>query len=673
MSVDFSPAAKAVTYTPALDREIPDTYQTIIFKTRYARWEPDKKRRETWGETIHRYCTDMFTRSAVRGYVIPQPMQQRIHDALINMDVQPSMRTLMTAGKALKSAELANFNCTATGIASIDDIGDIAHILMCGSGVGFSVERHFISQLPLVERHNDEQITLVVDDSRAGWSNFIKRMLKQLFRGATVTADISQLREKGARLETFGGYSSGGMVLFDACEKINSIFNEARVNLQERLSSVQVSDIVLMLADCIVSGGVRRSATIILFDKDDDGMINYKNYTSGVEMYRQDASGAWVPGRHAHRQLANISAVVDTWRDRDEFNYVWNRMIASGAGEPGFINRSAFHRTAEKIGRKTHDVDGNPIKWLTNPCAEIQLQPRQACNLTAVTLRATDKLEDLVRKIQIATVLGTIQASVTNFEHVDPRWKETVEEEALLGVCLTGIFDHPILSTTSEWSGELLQHMKEWARETNRVWSALLNINPSAAITSVKPSGNSSQLYDTASGIHPRYSEHYIRRVRQSGGDPMAAFLTAQGVHTEVSKQNSADTIFSFVRKAPEGVKTAHSVSALEQAELWLHYKRHYVEHTVSCTISYRKEEIDGLADWVYNHYDEITGLSFLPITDHVYEQAPYEAIDIAKYAKFKALEVSTIDWTKLAAYEITDTTTVGHELACTAAGCETL
>jgi ribonucleoside-diphosphate reductase alpha chain len=632
-------------------------------------------RRETWGEAINRYCADMFTRAArAQRKPLDRRLQQRLHDALLNGDIQPSMRTLATAGKALASCELANYNCTYVGVSEIDAIGDIAHILMSGSGVGFSVEQHFIGQLPSLEPANGESVTLTVDDSRAGWSRHIKDALRELYSGRDVVTDISQLREEGARLNTFGGYASGGMVLFDAFEKIKDIFTEARATKQYKLSAVQVADIVLLLASCIVSGGVRRSATIILFDRDDEGMLKYKDFNSGVVMWSQDeTTGKWVPGKHAHRALANVSAVCDSWKDYADFKQVWDQMIVSGAGEPGLVNRAAMYRANMRIGRDILDENGELIRFGLNPCGEIILQPYQACNLTTLNIRASDTEKTLLEKVELATILGTIQALITSFEHVDKRWNSTVERERLLGVCLTGIFDNEMTSTPGSELETLLQKLRAHARHTNSLYADAFRIPRSAAITAIKPAGNSSQLYDTASGIHPRFSEHYIRRIRQSKGDPISRFLKDAGVHTALSSQNESDVVFSFVRKAPANTRTAEQVTALEQARLWLVYAKNYTEHTVSCSIYYRANEAEELARFIYDNYEYFIGVSFIPYTDHVYPQAPYEKITAERYSELLSEQVMSIDWTRLKDYETTDTTNVSHEMACTAGGCETI
>jgi ribonucleoside-triphosphate reductase len=481
----------------------------------------------------------------------------------------------------------------------------------------------------------------------------LNQFLNLLYAGNIPKWDTSKIRLEGERLKTFGGYASGPGVLIELLHHIIKIFKAAQ---GRKLKPVEVFSIFAMIAQIVVVGGVRRSATICLFDKDD------------VEMRRAKSGQWWV--ENAHYAMANVSAVFEVKPDALEFMDIWRDLIASGSGEPGMFNRAAVWEHNEKIGRATRNAQNERIMFGANPCCEILLKPYQFCNLTGVAIRPEDTLETLLKKVELATILGTIQATITDFDYLRKVWKDNVEEERLLGVCLAGIMDHPVLKTVSEESGEWYRAMREHVWKVNVEFSKKLGVNPSASVTAIKPAGNSGELYDVASGIHPRYSAYYIRTVRQSASDPMTAFLQASGLPWEVSKQNARDIVFSFPMKSPEGAILGNSMDALEQLEHWLHVKENYATHTVSCTIYVKKHEWMEVGAWVYRHFDAITGLSFLPYDDHTYEQAPYQPISAEEYhAKLKEMP-EAIDWSLLKHFEATDTTTASQEFACVGNAC---
>lgn len=632
-----------------------DLYPATLHKTRYARWREDLGRREHWDETVWRYV-DYFTAMLKdrTGYVVPQSTRQAVFDAIYRLEVMPSMRSLMTAGVALKSAEVANFNCAYLPADSIAALSEHMFILMCGSGSGFSVERRFTDKLPTVPTTFFSSLTNIrVGDSRIGWCEAFDLLLKELYAGRVPQWDTSDVRPEGTRLKTFGGYASGPGPLEDLFRHTIMIFKAAA---GRKLRPIEVFSIMCYVAQIVVVGGVRRSATIALFDRDD------------MEM-RRAKSGEWWK-TNAHFAMANISAVFESKPGRPEFNAFWSDMVQSFAGEPGILNREGLWKQNAKHGRNNYDVNGDLIAFGVNPCSEIILQPNQFCNLTGVAIRPEDTAEDLKHKTRIATLLGTWQSAVTHFEYLRPEWREKCEAERLLGVCLAGIMDHPVLSKVGNESTVLLQELRETAVRSNAAFAKQLGIPASASVTSVKPAGNSGELYSVASGIHPRYAPYYIRTIRQSGGDPMTHFLKDNGLPWEVSKQNARDIVFSFPVKSPEGAVCADQVRALDQLNHWLHVKNNYATHTVSCTIYYRQDEIAAVGDWVFEHFDDITGLSFLPYDGHTYEQAPYQPVTAEKYQEAVNEMPTSIDWELLKHYEVTDTTEL-NEPACSGGKCE--
>jgi ribonucleoside-triphosphate reductase len=630
-------------------------YQSVIHASRYARWHEDEGRRETWEETVDRYFNyfDKHLRER-HEYKVPKKVRAELQAAVENMEIMTSMRTLMTAGVALESCEVANYNCAYLPVDSVRAFSEHMFVLMAGSGSGFSVERRFTDKLPEIPYELHPTDTVVrVSDSRKGWCVAFNQFIQLLYAGSIPQYDTSKLRKEGERLKTFGGYSSGPKVLEELFEHTIKVFKNAH---GRKLRPIEVFSIMTYIAQIVVVGGVRRSATICLFDKDD------------VEM-RRSKSGAWWT-ENAHFAMANISAVFESKPDPLEFMDIWRDLIASGSGEPGFLNRAALWDQAEQFGRPNREENGDRIYFGVNPCSEIILRPYQFCNLTGIAIRPTDTLDDLIRKVRQATVLGTWQSTVSDFEYLRKVWKENVDEERLLGVCLAGMMDHPVLSKKSAESEEWLNILRNEAWVTNKELAKSIGINPTASPTAVKPAGNSGELYDVSSGIHPRYAPYYVRTIRQSGNDPMTKFLQDQGIPWEVSKQNPRDIIFSFPVKSPEHAVCADDLPALEQLEHWMMTKNSYTTHTVSCTIYVKKHEWLAVGAWVYENFDSVTGLSFLPLDDHIYPQAPYQKITKEAYEGFVEAMPKTLDWGKLKDYEQTDTTTVSQEFACVGGVC---
>jgi ribonucleoside-triphosphate reductase (thioredoxin) len=631
-------------------------YQEVIHKSRYARWNDITKQRESWLETVSRYMT-FFDGHLYKnfGYTVPLKTREEIFQSLLTMGTMTSMRTLSTAGTALESANVSNYNCSFLVVDSLKAFSSHMFVLMNGSGSGFSVENRSISKLPTVPTElKPVNQTIVVQDSREGWCEAYELLLQSLYTGEIPKRDTSLLRAEGQRLKTFGGYSSGPKVLVELFDFTVEKFKSAR---GRQLKPIEIFDLFCLIANTIVVGGVRRSATICLFDKDDKEMRTAK-------------SGQWYVD-HPYRAMANISAVFEEKPSPVDFMDFWRDLVASYAGEPGIFNRKAVWTKVESIGRSSKDKQGNLIQYGVNPCSEILLQPNSFCNLTGVAIRPGDSLKDLKEKVRIATIMGTWQATVTDFKFLPKVWKENVEEERLLGVSLAGILDHPVLSKVSPKSEQWLKELRQVAWDVNAELAKELGINPSASVTAVKPAGNSGELFNVSSGIHPRYSPFYIRTIRQSREDPITKLLKAQGVPNEVSKQNERDTIFSFPIKSPSTAVFAKNITAIEQLENWLNVNNNFATHTVSCTIYVKTDEWIDVAAWVYNNFDAITGLSFLPFDDNSYVQAPYQPITAEQYAEAEALMPTAIDWDQLRLYEKADTTASSQEYACVGGACE--
>ena len=623
-------------------------YQQYIAISRYARYLEDKGRRETFQETVDRYIA-FFKHKTNNNKKIPW---NDIRDAILNLDVMPSMRCLMTAGPALEKDQVAGYNCSYIVIDTPKSFDEIMYVLMCGTGVGFSVESRYVNKLPEVpEEIHPTDTTVVFADSKVGWASGYREFISLLYSGKLPKWDMSKVRKAGERLKTFGGRASGPEPLVDLLKFTLSIFNKAR---GRRLSSLECHDIVCKIADIVVCGGVRRSALISLSDLNDDHLRNAK-------------SGQWWLA-DGQRALANNSAVYEFRPDMDTFMQEWFALYMSKSGERGIFSRQASQAVAAKYGRRDPNHD-----YGTNPCSEIILRPYEFCNLSEVVVRAEDTPEDLKRKCHLATIIGTLQSMLTDFRYINKKWKKNCEEERLLGVSLTGIMDNEILNGKF-WSEQslkkLLDEMREECVQTNEKYSDILGIEKSAAITCVKPSGTVSQLVDSASGIHPRYSKYYIRRVRADKKDPLADFMIKKGYVAEEDFYSKSNWVFSFPMKAPEGSILTKDVSAIQQLELWKIYQDHWCEHKPSITVYVGDDEWMDVGAWVYKNISTLSGVSFLPRDTGTYRQAPYEEIDEATYNELLKTQNVNITWTEF--MEENDQTSGSQELACSAAGgCE--
>ena len=621
-----------------------DAYQQYIHKSRYARYLPEEQRRETWEETIDRYLNFWIEKGKLT-LEDANGIFADIHD----MNVMPSMRALMTAGEALDRDNVAGFNCSYLPIDHPKAFDEMMYVLMCGTGVGFSVERQYVSKLPEVaEDFHDTDTVIHVADSKIGWAKAYRELVSLLYSGQLPKWDVSGVRPAGSTLKTFGGRASGADPLVDLFKFTTEIFREAA---GRKLSSIECHDICCKIAQIVVVGGVRRSALISLSNLTDDRL-------------RRCKSGQWWQD-NPQRGLANNSACYTEKPDFEAFLNEWTSLYESRSGERGMFSRIASQKQAAKNERRDATYD-----FGTNPCSEIILRPNQFCNLSEVVVRASDSLSDLKRKVRTATILGTLQATLTNFRYLRKVWQKNTEEEALLGVSLTGIMDHPTLSGRRD-KGVLktwLTELKEEAINTNKEWATKLGINISTAITAVKPSGTVSQLVDSASGIHPRYSDQYIRRVRADARDPLCQVLEAAGVPVEEDVMSPSTKVFSFPIQSPEGAVVASEMGAMEQLELWEIYQDFWCEHKPSMTCYYRDDEFLEVGQWLYNKFDKISGVSFLPYSEHTYQQAPYEPIDLETYEKLKKEFPETIDW---AISENSDMTEGSQQLACTGNNCE--
>jgi ribonucleoside-triphosphate reductase len=626
-----------------------NNYQTFIHQSRYARWNDQEQRRETWSETV-----DRFTSFWSKHYpdIFPNGL---VGDAIRNLEVMPSMRALMTAGEALERDNMAGYNCSYLAIDHPRCFDEIMYILMCGTGVGFSVERQFISQLPAVaEEFHRSDAVLVVPDSKLGWASSFRELISLLYAGRIPSWDLSKLRPAGAPLKTFGGRSSGPAPLNALFEFTVQLFKRS---CGRKLNSLEVHDLVCKIADIVVVGGVRRSALISLSNLSDDRMRSAK-------------SGQWWVD-NGQRALANNSAAYTEKPEIGIFMKEWVSLYESKSGERGIFNRVAAKRKAEESGRR--EIEG--VDFGTNPCGEIILRSAGLCNLSEVVVRPTDSFEDLKRKVELATIIGTFQSTLTNFRYVRGIWRRNAEEERLLGVSFTGIMDHPILSgrafdgrrNLASWLAELKKH----AINVNKEWADKLGIQPSVAITTVKPSGTVSQLVDSASGIHPRQFPVYVRTVRNDKKDPISLLLRDEGVYVEDDVTNpQATDVFFFPQESPEGSLTTRDVNAIQQLEHYLTFRTYWCEHNPSITVYVREPEWMEVGAWVYRNFDSLGGVSFLPLTEHVYQQAPYQEISKDELEGWKA-KTPQINWNRLREYETRDSTTIQPELACSAGVCE--
>ena len=627
-----------------MNNMLPTPYQNFIALSRYARWTGEK--RETWSETVDRYIDNIVKPIAGDDSYIKD-----IRDAILSLEVMPSMRSMMTAGPAAARDNTCMYNCSYVAVDKPKRFDEAMFILLCGTGVGFSVERQYVQKLPEVpERLFKSETTIVVKDSKEGWAKAYRQLLALLWSGEIPQWDIGLVRPAGSRLKTFGGRASGPAPLVDL---FNFTIDKFLNATGRKLSSIECHDIMCKIGEIVVVGGVRRSAMISLSNLSDDKM-------------RYAKSGQWYVD-YGHRALANNSVAYTDKPDAETFMREWTALIESKSGERGIFNRQASQKQAAKNGRRDPDSD-----FGTNPCSEIILKNAQFCNLTECVVRATDNIEDIERKVKYATILGTIQSTYTKFPYLSKDWRDNTEEERLLGVSLTGIMDNPLMTSANAGLAKTLEHLKNVAITTNAEWSERLGIPHSAAITCVKPSGTVSQLVDSASGIHARHSPYYIRTVRGDNKDPLTKFLIDQGVPNEpdVMKPDNT-TVFSFPQKAPAGAVTRNDMSAIEQLEMWLTYQRHWCEHKPSITVSVRDSEWVSVGAFVYEHFDEMSGVSFLPHSDHTYQQAPYQDCDKSDYDTLSSLMPKDIDWSKLSDYEQEDNTAGMQTMACSGDVCE--
>ncbi len=623
-------------------------YQHYIAASRYARFLPELKRRETWEETVARYCD--FWKSKYDD-TFPYKM---VYDNIINLKVMPSMRALMTAGKALDRDNAAGYNCAYVAVDDPRAFDESMYLLMSGCGVGFSVERQAVSKLPTVSEDFHETETVIkVRDSKIGWASAYRELVAMLYSGQVPKWDLSSLRPAGAPLKTFGGRSSGPEPLNDLMKHTVRIFRNAA---GRRLQSIECHDLMNHIASAIVVGGVRRSAQISLSNLSDDRMRAAKN-------------GQWWTD-NSQRALANNSVAYTEKPEMGVFMAEWKSLYDSKSGERGIFNRASAIAKMKSIGRRDFKKFEESLGGV-NPCAEIFLRSAGFCNLTEVVIRPNDTLETLLQKIEIATIMGTFQSSLTNFRYLRNIWKKNADEERLLGVSLTGIMDHHVLSKTTGDAPVWLTQMRECAVRTNKHWAEKLGINQSVAITTTKPSGTVSQLVDSSSGIHARYAPYYIRTVRSDKLDPIGQFLKTSGVPCEDDAMKPEKTwVFSFPMKSPDHARIASDMTAIEQLEHYLMFYRHWAEHTVSITVYVREWEWMEVGAWVYKHFDEVGGISFLPHSDHSYVQAPYQPISKDEYEK-KLADFPTIDWTLFNIDEHEDKTEGAQQYACSGGMCE--
>ena len=627
-----------------------NNYSEFIAKSRYSRFLPEANRREHWNETVSRYMTFMSKHLEEKyNYHLNMEEYSTLYDAIYNLEVMPSMRAIMTAGKALERDNTAGYNCSYLPIDDPKSFDEAMYILLCGTGVGFSVEHKYVNQLPEVpDQLFDSQTTISVSDSKEGWAKALRQLIALLYSGEVARYDLSKIRPAGARLKTFGGRASGPGPLDELFKFTIAKFKGA---IGRKLTSIECHDILCKIGEVVVVGGVRRSAMISLSDLEDDRMRGAK-------------SGDWWT-HNGHRALANNSATYNHKPDMSQFMQEWVSLYNSHSGERGIFSRAASKKQAGLNGRRDTDYE-----FGTNPCSEIILRPYQFCNLTEVVVRAEDTFETLAKKIKVATILGTIQSTLTHFPYLRKAWQKNTEEERLLGVSLTGILDNHWMGEVSEETAINLSKLRQVAIDTNAFYASRLGIPQSTAITCVKPSGTVSQLVDSASGIHPRHSGFYIRRVRGDKKDPLSAFLTQSGIPSEDCVMRPDSTVvFSFPMKAPDGAMLRDDLTAIQHLELWMMYQKHWCEHKPSVTISVKEDEWMEVGAWVWKNFDDISGISFLPWDGGSYRQAPYEECNEEQYEELLAKMPSTIDWNLL--QEETDNVEGAQTLACTSGHCE--
>lgn len=639
---------------------LPTSYQQFIHLSRYSRWLPEMGRRETWTETVDRYF-NFFDKHLKdnQNFKMPKDVREELRTAVLNLEVLPSMRCLMTAGEALERDHIAGYNCSYAHVNRVRAFDEILYVLMCGTGVGFSVEREFVDKLPTIaEEFSDTDTTIIVSDSKQGWAKAYRELVSLLIVGQIPKWDTSKVRPAGARLKVFGGRASGPRPLNDLFMFTVETFKKAA---GRKLTSIECHDIVCKIAEIVVVGGVRRSALISLSNLTDERMRDAK-------------SGAWWEA-NPQRALANNSVAYKEKPEIGTFMEEWVSLYKSKSGERGIFNRAAAQKTVAKLGDRRDSTHA----FGTNPCSEIILRDREFCNLTEVVVRESDTEKSLKRKVRLATILGTMQASLTNFQYISSEWAKNCREEALLGVSLTGILDCKLTNGQSGNGIEdelglslLLATMRELAIDTNKEWADRIGINPSAAITCVKPSGTVSQLTDAASGIHARHAPYYIRTVRADNKDPLCQMMKDMGFPNEADVMKpDHTTVFSFPMKSPEGSVFRKDMTALEHLNLWLVYQRNWCEHKPSITVTVKENEWMDVGAWVYKHFDEVSGISFLPYADHSYRQAPYQDCTKEEYEALLEKMPKGVDWSLLSKYEKEDNTVGNQTFACSGDKCE--
>ena len=644
---------------------LPTQYQQFIHLSRYARWDYDKKRRETWGETVNRYF-DFFQDhlKEMCDYDLENGTLEDLKQEVMALNVMPSMRCLMTAGDALRKENVAGYNCSYVKVDSLRSFDEILYVLMNGTGVGFSVEAEHVNHLPRVaEEFHPTDTTIMVADSKLGWAKAFKELLSLLWSGQVPKWDMSKVREAGKPLKTFGGRASGPEPLDDLFHFSTKIIQDAA---GRRLKSIECHDIVCKIAEIVVVGGVRRSALISLSDLDDGEMRHAK-------------SGQWWE-HNVQRSLANNSVNYKEKPNTGTFMREWLSLYDSKSGERGIYNRLSAKNQVSALNEREEDGNGGYIRrreprddFGTNPCSEIILRSREFCNLSECVVRRSDDVESLKKKVRSATILGTFQSTLTNFRYLTKEWENNCSEERLLGVSLTGILDSPLTNGKKKGLESLLEELRKVAYETNKEWAERLGIERAAAITCVKPSGTVSQLVDSASGIHARHNPYYIRTVRADNKDPLCKFMKEKGFPNEpdVTKPKHT-TVFSFPMKGPDQAVYRQDMTALEQLKLWMTYQTHWCEHKPSVTISVKEEEWPVVGSWVWDNFDSISGISFLPFSEHTYRQAPYQDCTKKEHDDMLKLIPQDVDWKELSKYEEVDYTVASQELACSAdGGCE--
>lgn len=635
------------------ETQLPSLYQQFIHLSRYSRWIESEKRRETWNETVARYF-DFFENHLKESqeYSLSKQLRNELEDAVLNLEIMPSMRSLMTAGEALSRDNVAGYNCSYIAVNRVRAFDEILYVLMCGTGVGFSVERQYVEKLPTIAEHfSTTETEIVVEDSKAGWAKSYKELISLLIAGQIPKWNLKKIRPAGARLKTFGGRASGPAPLHDLFKFTSDTFKRAA---GRKLTSIECHDLVCKVAEVVVVGGVRRSALISLSNLTDEKMRDAK-------------VGQWWEA-NPQRALANNSVAYKEKPDIGVFMEEWVSLYKSKSGERGIFNRDACKRTVAKLGDR-RDPD---YEFGVNPCSEIILRDREFCNLTEVIVRATDTAEILERKVKLATILGTWQASLTHFPYLSSEFKKNCQEEALLGVSLTGILDNEMLRANNKNTEEVLTKLRKISIDVNKDWAKKIGINPAAAITCVKPSGTVSQLTDSASGIHPRHSQYYVRTVRADRKDPLCQMMMDMKFpHEPCVMKPDTTMVFSFPVRSPGSI-TRNDITAIEHLEIWLTFQRHWCEHKPSITITVKENEWMEVGAWVYRHFDEISGISFLPHSDHSYRQAPYQECSLEDCSALEQVLPNSVEWSKtLVSYEKEDSTSGTQTFACSGDKCE--